>query len=265
MSGPEGGDEPITVEEQAEVSRWLAEAAGPLVLPGDVAARLEDVLEDLVAERADAAPDGADDHHGDDDLGDDLVGRRRRWPRLLLAAAAVLVVGYGVASVTGDGSLSGSGGAQSDSASAGRTEAGGTADSMSAGQPAGSAGADSASSDDRLGTTADRRSAPPAPSSGEHEPSLGRFPPRLRSDRLDVGARRALRYLDADATGGLLLDDVEGAQCVTPDLAPGERSLPVRYDGRAASLVSRPVSHGGTQVTVYSCDGAEIDRTTLEP
>lgn len=241
MSGPTG-DGSISAEEEATVARILADAAGPLPVPDDVALRLDDVLSDLVAERADdpAEPRGAAP-------ATDELARRRRWPRLLLAAAAVVVVGYGVATVTGDGSLSGS------------------ADSMTAGKTGGSAAADSSSADSGQEYGARQRpSAASTPGTSGGTASLGRFPPRLRSERLDVGVRRALRYLDADATGGLLLDDVEGAQCDTPDLAPGERFVPVLYDGRPATLVAGPAHGGVTEVTVRSCGGAELARTTLE-
>lgn len=250
MTGP-SGDGSISAEEEAAVSRILADAAGPLPVPDDVALRLDDLLSDLVAERADDPGDP-----GDPDDPDELAQRRRRWPRMLLAAAAVVVVGYGVASVTGEGSVSGSGDASRTAQS----------DSVTAGKARGSAAADSSSAG--TGQEYDARQRPSAASAPEGNggtASLGRFPPRLRSERLDVGVRRALRYLDADATGGLLLDDVEGAQCDTPDLAPGERFLPVLYDGTPAALVARTAHDGATEVTVRSCDGAPLARTTIEP
>lgn len=259
MSGATG-DESISAEEEAAVSRILADAAGPLRVPDDVAVRLDDVLSDLVAERADGNPQDAAPAA-------DELARRRRWPRLLLAAAAVVVVGYGVASVTGDSSLSGTAdqATSSDSGAAvTRAEAGGSAGSTTARERSDSAAADSSSARESYAAE-QRRSAGSAPEDGGGAATLGRFPPRLRSERLDVGVRRALRYLDADATGGLLLDDVEGAQCDAPDLAPGERFLPVLYDGTPAALVARSTRDAATQVTVWSCDGARLDRTTIEP
>lgn len=70
----------LSAEQEAEVSRLLADAASPTRLPDEVAARLDEVLAALVSERTE-----------DSDV---VPLRSRRWPQLLVAAAAVSLVGY---------------------------------------------------------------------------------------------------------------------------------------------------------------------------
>jgi hypothetical protein len=74
-------DHELAPEEQAEVSRLLAEVATPVDLPEHVAVRLDNVLAGLVAER-------------EEPLADVVPLRRRRWPKVLVAAAAVSLFGY---------------------------------------------------------------------------------------------------------------------------------------------------------------------------
>lgn len=76
----------MTPEEEAAVSRLLAESAEPVTMPASVSARLDDVLTELVAERTGS--------HAPQTLGEVIPIRQRRWPRVLLAAAAVTVFGY---------------------------------------------------------------------------------------------------------------------------------------------------------------------------
>ncbi len=116
--GPDGS-EPLDPDQEA-VRGLLAEAGGrPETLPPDVATRLDDVLAGLVAERpaaASAVPTSPDaDHAADTGLaaaavgtpGDELAARRhRRWPKLLVAAATVGVLGVGLGEVVGGGTAS---------------------------------------------------------------------------------------------------------------------------------------------------------------
>src|SRR5689334_10273983 len=117
--------QPLSPAEEDEVSRLLGDAGGPVPTPPDVVARLDSTLADLVAEREGSEhPDERPDERAAATV-TPLAVRRRRWPKVLLAAAAVVVGGYGVgAAVTG--SMSGSGDASS---SAG----GAAADSMESG------------------------------------------------------------------------------------------------------------------------------------
>jgi hypothetical protein len=229
------GNEPLTPEEEAAVTRMLADAAGPEPMPADVSARLLELIDELEADRLPSEVPG----------GEVVALRRRRWPRLMLAAAAVLVVGYGVGSVALDGSLSGSDAGSADSAAAGSGASTDTAES------------ESQVDKERLG---------PSPQEGSYSALQGGSRPvRLHSERLDAGVRRALRVLAVQDSNDALLRDSESRGCEAPELGKGEQSLPVRYDGHPAVLVTHPAGDDLVEVTVYSCAGAELDGTTVEP
>ena len=78
----------LTPEEEAEVTRMLADLP-PVQMPESVQARLEDVLAGLVADHS-----GRDDSGGESGLAEVVPLRRRRWPQVLVAAAAVSLFGY---------------------------------------------------------------------------------------------------------------------------------------------------------------------------
>ncbi|MCR1785444.1 hypothetical protein KVF89_23100 [Nocardioides carbamazepini] len=100
---------PTSAQEEA-VRRALADAGGPVPLPGDVAARLDSVITGLAAERAAASlpPGGVHLSHPEAPAVvvplDPAALRRRRRVRLLFgAAAAVAVVAVGVGLVSDNG------------------------------------------------------------------------------------------------------------------------------------------------------------------
>lgn len=129
---PEGPDALTPTQDEA-VRRLLADARHRDPIPGDVAARLDDVLASLVAERgtagagADLGANGGTDRDGDQapesatgasrpDTLEPLRGeggpggapvidlgrvRRRRMTQLLVAAATVVVAGVGITAVLG--------------------------------------------------------------------------------------------------------------------------------------------------------------------
>jgi hypothetical protein len=92
---PADGAEPLTAAEEQEVSALLADALGrgPVPPPPSVTTRLDDVLAGLVAERASGERDPSDQATTDTVV---RLDARRRLPRILLAAAAVVVGGYAV-------------------------------------------------------------------------------------------------------------------------------------------------------------------------
>lgn len=240
-------DEPPTPEAEAAVSRLLGEAGGPLAMPADVAARLDSVLGELEAERAGKTPGGGRVVE---------VHARRRWPRALLAAAAVVIGGYGVGTVLGEGTLSGM-----DSASSGDAT---TSDSTLA-DPESAAGA---SGDDTGGGQDEDSPEAGAPQAGEDLSSAMRLrsPLLLRSDDLESGARRALRLLEASPTAlssQRAESFAERSGCTPPPLAEGEQAVPVRYDGVRALLVLGPERADTVEATVYSCAGADLAGTRV--
>ncbi|MFW6773148.1 hypothetical protein ACOACO_02600 [Nocardioides sp. CPCC 205120] len=105
-----GDDAPLDPATEARVRGLLRAAAERSPMPADVAARLDDVLAGLAAERAGAAPaatpaqnalpprpDASPAHRPAPELVDLAAARRRRRVArgLLVAAAAVVVVGVG--------------------------------------------------------------------------------------------------------------------------------------------------------------------------
>ena len=175
----------------------------------------------------------------------------------MLAAAAVVVAGYGVGSVLAQGSLSGSEDSQSASDTAGGSSDLGS-EALGSSAESGSGGDDGAVED---------KARQPDPTIDGVQGEASALPAfvRLRSDRLDDDVRRALGVLSL-RTGRSALDyDSAADRCPPPPLAKGERSLSVRYDGRRAVLVAAPEEDGLVEVTVYSCSGAELADTSVAP
>ena len=261
----------LTPEEEAELSALLADAGGPVATPPEVVARLDDVLAGLVAERA-AGHETAQETAADKNAAQEAVAegtgsggavsleaerRRRRWPRALLAAAAVVAGGYGVgAALTGTTMSGESESAVSADDSAGGSDAGG---SDAAGAGDGQA-MESAPERDAVG----RRPAE-APANGS---SLRQGAPRLRSDHL---AEDVVRLLDRsgrepardDATMSKRTMLGAAAACLPPELGRDETWYLVRYDGLRAALVTAPPAQGSVEATVVGCDGERLDVVTV--
>lgn len=219
MSDP--GDAPLTPAQDESVARLLADAGGPLAMPPDVRERMLAALAELADEPAPVVP----------------VRARPRWPRVLLAAAAVLVVGYGVGTVAVEGSSSGS-----DSATSA-----GSADT----------------SDSDLGTVEERSGAS---RKRLHDLASAAHPRpvRLSHDELDAGVRSALRVLDGPDVRVPAHAFADGLGCEPPpSLGSPGRSLRVFYQGEPATLVVRPLGDRLVRATVLSCMGTELDSTVV--
>lgn len=224
-STPPSGEDP----EQAHVARLLAAAGGPVEVPDDVASRLDAVLADLVAERADNPAPVTE-----------LASRRRRWPRLLVAAAAVAVLGLGAGELLGD--------AEGD---ADRTVATSDSGLEAVPEPSPSPGellaAQKSTSDD---------AAAPSPEAARDTAGTAPAPvPRLRRDSLDADLER----IAALAALGTVTDQRDRAarKCVRPRLTSGDEVLVVRLDGDPAVLVMRAPEGGRRTAALYTCDDAE--------
>jgi hypothetical protein len=226
----------LTPEEEAELSGLLAEAGGATSAPPEVVARLDDVLAGLVAERASGA------------VSEDVAPvvsleaeRRRRWPTVLLAAAAVVVGGYGVGTALSGTSMSG------DADSAGSAV---TADSE--GGPAGGSTAGGQALESAPGVTADER------------------PPRLRPAHLAEDVRRVLDGTAGQASAArrstALSDeraDARAGDCAPARLRPDETWHLVRYDGQRAALVTAPAADDTVRASVVGCDGERLATVTV--
>ena len=85
----------MTPEQEEQVRRALASAPPESAMPPEVAARLDAALAGLVAERS-ARPDHEQDTGPEPAAAVALEERRRRrWPRVLVAAASVSLLAYG--------------------------------------------------------------------------------------------------------------------------------------------------------------------------
>jgi len=96
----------LTPAQSEAVRRLLAGARHDEGIPDEVAARLEVVLADLSAERSTAVR-----REGE------VIPLRRRWPKVLVAAAAVTAFGFGLAQLSGNGADDAGGGSTADSSS----------------------------------------------------------------------------------------------------------------------------------------------------
>jgi hypothetical protein len=224
---PDRDDPQLPAEDEERVRRALAASAASGPVPDDVAARLDEVLAGLVAERGPSAPGtgGA----GSPDVKKLGERRRRRPPQLLVAAALLAVVAVGVGTVVR--SVGGSGSADSSSA-----------------------GGQKASSQDRSTAGGSTESLQDAPA------PVGPLP-RLHSSSLPADVARLVEGRRARAlTNGSA--EVPRAPsrtgCVLPAEPTGTRVIAVRLDGRRATLVLSSPHRGVREATVYSCGDATV-------
>ena len=241
----------MTPEQEEQVRRALAAVAraeeGPesQVMPPDVVDRLDDVLSELVADRAGHAGSAtsaglaADASPEQDEL---AARRHRRWPNVLVAAAAVAVIAAAGGAVATRGF--GGGGAESGSA---------------------------ASSADRV-TSESAGIAAPTPSASPPATSLrgsGKTPgvplPTLSSRTLADDVRQLVAagpetYLAPQRTVRDLpaLPRPDGARCGRPDVPRGADVVAVHLDGKPATLVIGPVKDGVRVARMYSCDDPPV-------
>jgi hypothetical protein len=242
-------------ESEDQVSRLLAAAAGPPAetqVPEDVAHRLDDVLAGLVSERIPSAtgPVPPDEVTGVTQL--DPHRRRKRWPQLLVAAAAVSVIGIGVGNLLGDAQPEASSGASSaDAVHGGELERGGIAEGGDTAEDGSRAEADKpADSDSANGQVAPEVQRDNDPTALSERP----LPPRLRTSSLTVDLQRIEAFSLA-----VPVSDTPGRwsrACVQPRTGRGDEWLPVRLDGERAVLVLRPPADGRRTADVFTCDDA---------
>ena len=209
-------EEPELDREEQEVRRLLAGAAPSAEesrTPDGVAARLDDVLADLVAART------REEHAGIADADTPSpTARARRWPQLLAAAAAVTVIGLGLGNLVHD--------------IGGETE-----NAMTSQAPA----ADSAGAE----AQERRQSAGPdglSPAGGAVALSTGSFP--AQAQRIEDQSLAA----SVDRTR-----PEWARACVRPATHAGDEWLPVRFDGEPAVLLLRAPSAGRRTAEVFRC------------
>lgn len=216
----------MTPEQEEQVRRALGAVAraedGPETqgLPPDVAERLDDVLHELVTDRA-----GRSDRPtvpGPAAGADELAARRhRRWPTVLVAAAAVAVIAAAGGAVATRGF-------------------GGGAESSSAG-----------SSSDLVASGSAGLATPSGAAAGSVPPLSSRT---LARDIRIVAARSRSFMAPRDRGRDLVtLPRPDHVPCGRPDTPRGADVVAVYLDGLPGTLVLTPAT-GGTRVArVYSC------------
>jgi hypothetical protein len=265
----------VNDDAQEQVRRLLAAAgAPPPETPEDVASRLDEVLAGLVAERDGVAatasgvePDTTESADPPDDVAVDepatvvaLETRRRRWPRVLVAAAAVSVVALGVGNLALDGELGG--------ADQAATAEGGSAQDE-AGTPLLSDGMGGAAADqDEVPRDAEEsveQAAPEALRSRKNEErvatDLSARPVRLRTDSLP----RDVQLVEDLALAGPASGEAWRSACVRPAVDRGDEWVSARLDGAPAVLVLRAPAGGRRTGDVFACDdaGAPVASVTV--
>lgn len=232
-----------------EVRRALAEAAAgtPARLPEDIEVRLDRTLAELVAQRLPASQ-----RQPDPGARSATISRSRSWAgrRLLLAAAAISVLGLGSAGVV--------------AALHGQTSP--TASQASAGRAASHAGAQDGSA-----PAAGRKPAANPPSAAA---SPGKTPalhngfhgapaiPDLHSTSLAEDVRRLLQRDQAkqDPARSYLLNrrvsSPHASSCRLPAHTRADELFAVRYDRHPATLLVRPAQRGLRTAEVFACHDA---------
>jgi hypothetical protein len=202
-------------------------AAEPVRMPVEVAGRLEDVLAGLTAD-------------------DEPVRRTPRWPKVLVAAAAVSVIGLGVGNILGGGDAADFATSETAGRAAGQAEvrpepeeAAGQPDEGTAGPQATSGETPTDGVMSGLGEDAQER----------------RALPRIRSRHVTADIQRLVDFSlgDSLSTSGF----PASAQCRRPDTSTGERLVAVRLDGELATLVLRAPDGGSQVADVFSCEDPE--------
>lgn len=219
-------DRDLTPQEEEHVRRLLRAARHDEPIPGDVSARLDRVLVDLSAGRAEQAELAAsrDEHapsasaaaHAPGPGARDELAERRRRRRLgagLLAAAAVVVAGVTLPQIASD--LGGSGG---------------SADRSSAEQPM----------QDAEGKNED------AAEVDSQATASGEAMPTLRTDR-------PLRPQLRDVRDRLPLVSAPASSACLDQTPPGAVSVSVTLDGEAAAALVHAPSNERQLVELYRC------------
>ncbi len=211
--------------QEEAVRRLLAETgkdAGPV--PDDVAARLDDTLAGLVAERAD----------GPSAVSGLAERRRRRWPQVLVAAAAVSVISLGAANLF----------------------SGGEAELSTAGD-AGGAAVESAPEDSSRESPGDGQAAAPEEAVPNSD-TVTRSSPNLRTESLTTDIQRIEDFRLAPPALQFREPRVQsGVSCATPEAARGDNLLRVQLDGEPSVLVLRKPVGDERLAEVFSCDDTD--------
>jgi hypothetical protein len=227
-------ESPLDPAQDERIRRLLADARHTEPMPEAVVARLDRVLAGLSDDRTERA-DRADRA----EVVDLMARRRRTVGQLLVAAAAVVAVGFGITQVLPD--LGGGSGGDAQETTAG----GAAADSAEGGDGEGS----------RLVSP---ESAPEAPSDGTTSgPAKSTI--CIRSDEFGPDYRRDRNQLADESAQALVEYPAEG--CLAVSVEPGSEVVATTYDAAPAALVLRPPSGDVQVVDLYRCGDLEPRRS----
>jgi hypothetical protein len=228
-------ESPLDPAQDERIRRLLADARHTEPMPEAVVARLDRVLAGLSDERTERSERA---ERADRAEVVDLMARRRRTVgQLLVAAAAVVAVGFGITQVLPD--LGGSSGDDAQEATAG------------------GAAADSAGEPDEGSRFASPESAPEAPSDGATSGAT-KSTFRIRSDEFGPDVRRARNQLEG---GSAALVEYPAEGCLAVSVEPGSEVVATTYDAAPAALVLRPPSGDVQVVDLYLCGDVEPRRS----
>lgn len=258
----------------AHIRELLAElGSGPdgRPMPPEVAARLDDTLARLVAERA-STGEGPDEEEA---AAGTVVPLRRRWlPRATAAAAAVIIVGAGGVTAANLG-VFGNGASMS-------SDSGGSADSQVAESAPDASPTSPGQGDDAAGREATGAVALPRISSGSfasdvtsllhrrtavnepgHSPSTSS---EAGSDAPGDATGKSRDLVTPEAAKRAPRDAPVSRSCPGPAITDGAVPNPIRYDGQLAVLVIHPQRDGRQLVEAWSCSGdRRLAGTTITP
>ena len=239
-------DPPLDPDQDARIRALLADlgtAPGETSMPPEVAARLDETLAELVAER-----EAAEDAPSEEASHSNVVPIRRRWAtRAAAAAAAVIVVGAGGVAVANLGVFGGNAandstaGAGSSTSKAESLDSSATAPRRHSGRPV-----------DR--PCRGRRTRPQRSFLRRRRDPLAARP---RGEPGGAGGHRGQpnssedREAQQDAGGNYL----RKSGCPGPAVTDGALATPVRYDAKVAVLLVHPASGGARLVDVWTCSG----------
>jgi hypothetical protein len=230
-------ESPLNPAEDERIRRLLADVRNTEPMPEAVVARLDRVLSGLSEDRKERAGRAA----GAEVV--DLMARRRRTVgQLLVAAAAVVAVGFGITQVLPD--LGGSSAGDAQEATAG----GAAADSAD--------GADGAEGGEGSRFVSPE-SAPEGPSDGATS-GAAKSTIRISSDEFGPDVRRARNQLEG---GSAALVEYPAEGCLGVSVEPGSEVVATTYDAAPAALVLRPPSGDVQVVDLYLCGDLEPRRS----
>ncbi|MET0998351.1 MAG: hypothetical protein ABWX73_06530 [Marmoricola sp.] len=270
-------------QENAHIRALLAElGSGPdgRSMPPDVAARLDDTLARLVAEREAGAPTSDEEDEGRRGT---VVPLRRRWvQRTTAAAAAVIIVGAGGVAAANLGVFGNGASVSSDSSGGAHSEVAESAPEATASSPDPTSGTTGRTDEDSGRDTALGALALPQVSASS-----------FRSDVTSLLRSRATTEKSGEAptagsdtggdTGGDTADSSQGlttpeearqtpgnafrsTSCPGPAITDGAVPNPIRYDEQLAVLVIHPEKDGQQLVEAWNCAGdRRLAETTITP